>query len=179
MLGAFVFRCQYDIWEAKTETWLWAWNMAQRLSMKQGRPIFAQSSGCIQQRLSIPSSRYLFQSIECLLQSQNMIREVRIFEKVANRLKSSYESKGYIKFYSFHLSVTLSHQPRLISYYLTILIGLISENPFGADDMSIFEPWDKFSYVIPHKLIQLFMHWLHPILILKSFFYPFWLKLSR
>ena len=153
--------------------------MAQRLSVKQGRPIFAQSSGGIQQRLSIPSSRYLFQSIECLLQSQNMIWEVRIFKKVANRLKSSYESKGYIKIYSFHLSVTLSHQPRLISYYLTILIGLISENPFGADDISIFEPWDKFSYVIPHKLIQLFMHWLHPILILKSFFYPFWLKLSK
>ena len=104
-----------------------------------------------------------------------------IFGKPRPRLDFGLEiwPKGYIKIYSFHLSVTLSHQPRLISYYLIVLIGLISENPFRADDMSIFGPWDKFPYVIPHKLIQFFMHWLHPILILKSFFYHFWLKLSK
>ena len=45
--------------------------------------------------------------------------------------------------------------------------------------MSVFGPWNKFSYVIPHKLIQFFMHWIHPILILMSFFYPFWIKLSN
>ena len=33
-VGVFFFHCQYDIWEAKTETRLWAWNMAQRLSVK-------------------------------------------------------------------------------------------------------------------------------------------------
>ena len=79
-------------------------------------------------------------------------------QKDANRLKSSHRGKGFIKIYSFHLSVTLSHQSRLISYYLTILIGIIFENPLGADDMSVFGPWNKFSYVIPHKLIQFFMH---------------------
>ena len=45
-----VFLCQYGIWEAKTETLLWAWNIAQRLSIKCERPFFAQGLGCIQQR---------------------------------------------------------------------------------------------------------------------------------
>ena len=61
-------------------------------------------------------------------------------QKDVNSLKSSHWGKGFIKIYSFQLSVTLSHQLRLISYYLTILIGLISENPFGAEDMSVFGP---------------------------------------
>ena len=45
--------------------------------------------------------------------------------------------------------------------------------------MNIFKPWSKFPHIISHKLIQLFMHWLNPIFILESFFYPFWLKLSK
>ena len=44
----FFFRYQYDIWEVKIKTRLWAWNIAQRLSVKCERPIFAQSLGCIQ-----------------------------------------------------------------------------------------------------------------------------------
>ena len=163
----------------------------------------------------IPCSRSLFQAIECPLQYQHMIREVRILEafglfdknffikvsiekgtfhihlvefevhstrnwqKDANGLKSSYKSKGFIKVYSFYFSVTLSYQPRFIPYYLAILIRFVFEDPFGADDMSVFGPWNKFPYIIPHVLIQLFMHWIHLILILKGFFYPFRLKLSK
>ena len=40
IVGGFFFRCPHDIWEVKTETQLWAWNMAQRLSAKCERPIF-------------------------------------------------------------------------------------------------------------------------------------------
>ena len=46
--GVFVCRL-YDIWKAKTKTQLWAWNMAQRLSVKCEKSIFAQSPSCIQQ----------------------------------------------------------------------------------------------------------------------------------
>ena len=38
-LGCFFVRCPHGIWEVKTKTRLWAWNMGQRLSMKCERPI--------------------------------------------------------------------------------------------------------------------------------------------
>ena len=47
------------------------------------------------------------------------------WQKDANGLKSNYGSKGFIKVYSFYLSVTLSYQPRLIPYYLAILIHFV------------------------------------------------------
>ena len=163
----------------------------------------------------IPSSRSLFLAIEWFLQSQHMIRGVRILEtfglfnknlfikvsiekgtfhihlvefevhstrnwqKDANGLKSSYRSKEFIKVYSFYLSVTLSYQPRFIPYYLAILIRFVFEDPFGADDMSVFGPWNKFPYIIPYELILLLVHWVRLILILKGFFYLFQLKLAR
>ena len=61
----------------------------------------------------------------------------------------------------------------------TIFIPLVFEYPFSVNDMNIFRPWSKFPHLISHKLIQLFMHWLNPVFILESFFYPFWLKLSK
>ena len=101
------------------------------------------------------------------------------WHKNADRLKPSYGSKGFIKIYSFHLSVSLSHQLRLIPNNLSIFIGLVLEDPFGANNMNIFKAKNKFSYIISYKLIKLFMHWLNLVFILKSFFYHFRLKLGK
>ena len=71
-----------------------------------------------------------------------------------DRLKSCNKSEEFIKIYSFHLGVSLSHQPTLVSDNLSIFVVLVFEDPFGADDMDIFRPRNKFPYIISHKLIQ-------------------------
>ena len=67
----------------------------------------------------------------------------------------------------------------LISDDFTIFIGLVLEDPLGADYMCILGPWDQLPYIISNKLMQLLMHGLYLLLIFESFLYFLGFKLSK
>src|SRR3954463_81511 len=88
-----------------------------------------------------------------------------------NGFETSHWSIGFTKIDTFDLSVTLCYQPGLISYHNTILILLVAEYPFGANNVMLrgITPLNQRPHFVSLKLMKLFHHSQHPIWILHSF----------
>ena len=56
--------------------------------------------------------------------------------------------KGFFKVNTFHLSISPTYQPCLVFYYLSILIQLVSKDPFGTSQFFVFWSWNKFPCLI-------------------------------
>ncbi|GKE85694.1 hypothetical protein Tco_1559436, partial [Tanacetum coccineum] len=74
--------------------------------------------------------------------------------------------------------MTLSHQSGFIPYYYTSGISFVLQNPFCPN--SNFPIWQRYKlpYLLINKLLQLLLHSLNPIRIIKSLGNTTWFKLG-
>src|ERR1043165_5372239 len=88
-----------------------------------------------------------------------------------NGFETGHWSIGFTEIDTFDLGVTLCYQSGLVSYHNTILILLVAEYPFSANNIMLrgIRSFNERPHFVSLKLMKLFHHSQQPIWILHSF----------